>query len=469
MESGVTSLSGASPMAANVVTVGRGVVRRRPGIAAWSGAPSAAIHSGAISMVHESLDGRLWAVGEGTINPFSQRIFKVLPAGAVNLSDHATGDLAGSKRPVIVETELLLVLAAGDSIQRVEFSSEISERLTEEVKPTHVTAMGQRLVANDYLKDTGLIRYSEIAFGDLSWAGHGVWVGSYAGSFEGESNPDAVLAVSTLSGYLVVFGQRTTQIFAQDNEQVFLPISTWNVGMAARYSSLVYNDAIYWLDDKRHFVRATPNSFDILSSRIQKTIDEISVVGDCWAFSVKEDNAEYLVWVFPTDGRAFCYQDGVGWSVWLGWGGTNWKNLNISSHCRRVEGIENLVGTADGKVAWLTNSVHTDLGDPINAYVQTGRMNRGTESIKQCDGVTVALRRGHATQATSTHAVLSYRDHPGRPWRSLPVRLGGSGDLEPVVRFRSLGAYRGREWRFEFSGPDELDLVSVTEEYTVTE
>jgi hypothetical protein len=269
-----------------------------------------------------------------------------------------------------------------------------------------------------------------------------------------------------ITGYLVALGQETLQFFTLDATSVLAPIITYPVGCGAPYSAVTHNDAVFFMDETRRFVKATPNGVTYLSEQIQRTLDESPDVSDCFGFSVKENNAEYLVWVFPTDGRALCYQDKVGWSQWHGWSGVQWTPIPISSHCRRYAGPENLVGTTDGRVAWLTSSVWTDFGEPIRAYVQTGRVTHGTEALKHCSRVSVTLRRGHATASTSPHAVLGYRDDPGHPWQKLPVRLGVSGDTDPVVHFYSLGVYRGREWMFEFSGPDELDLVSVMEEYT---
>jgi hypothetical protein len=82
--------------------------------------------------------------------------------------------------------------------------------------------------------------------------------------------------------------------------------------------------------------------------------------------------------------------------------------------------------------------------------------------------VRLSLRRGTTTATPGPHALLSFRDRPGAWSAPIQISLGDSGDSEVVVSLYSLGVYRRRQWRFEFSDTSvALALVSVTETYDV--
>ena len=84
---------------------------------------------------------------------------------------------------------------------------------------------------------------------------------------------------------------------------------------------------------------------------------------------------------------------------------------------------------------------------------------------KFCRAVYLSLKRGEVTGTTAPQASVSWRDDGGE-WRDpVPVSLGVSGDREIVYPLRSLGVYRRRQWRFEFSGSEELVLAGAEEDF----
>jgi hypothetical protein len=114
------------------------------------------------------------------------------------------------------------------------------------------------------------------------------------------------------------------------------------------------------------------------------------------------------------------------------------------------------------------NSSQTDLGEPIRAYVESGYINHDTDTYKHCTHVRVTLKRGTTSSEDEPQAWLKWRDRPGPYLSQVQIRLGRSAESEPVVQLDSLGTYRRRQWAFEFSGSEELSLVSVTEEFELS-
>lgn len=474
--SGLEALGGASPCAMNVVieppapTGKAGVVRRRPGIRAYSGAYSGIIDSGGIQGLFTTEDGAIFAVG-GT-GP-ERGIYSITAASAPKLGGGIVGTgLRGSGRPIFVETQMLVVIAGGAEIQKVERATLASSRLGGSPPlATHVVGNSSRLLANDPTVDTAKIKYSDIAQGNVTFTGNETWSGfspgpggTVPGFFSAEARPDPLLALYENTNEIYAWGTNTLQTFAPDGQLVYAPASTIEYGISAPYSVVKSDGKFYWLDNQKRIVMSDGRSVSVISEPIQRQLDAMALSTDCWGFRVVSGPFTCLVFVFPSDGRTFVYQDGAGWGQWQGWNG-NWTQFNVNASWLRDYYNAVLVGTLDGRVGELSLDAATDFGNDIRAYVQTGYQNHGTDASKNCLRVHLALKRG--ITATGPLGWLQWRDRPG-PWTGrIPVDFGGSGDTEIVLTYPSLGVYRRRQWAFEFSAGSDLSLVSAIEEFEV--
>lgn len=462
-ESGRQELGGALASAMNVVTDPRGTVRRRPGIATYSGAVSTAVDAAGIGGLHVDGAGRLFAAS--LPNPAAS-IYYVTSANATHL-----GDVDGGERATFAETEILLVMAAGGAPRKVVLSGALPMSDLGGTPPnaTHVIAQNLRLLANDATLDKTKVRYSDQAIGATDYTGHEDWVvtgGTGPGFFTAESRPDPVVALNENTNEVWAFGSQTLQIHVPDSTLVYAPAHTMEVGCGAPYSVIKQRERFAWLDDERQIVVSDGRSFEPISGPIAQDLADMATAADCVGQHLLLGDTSVFAWRFPTDGRTFVYQEGVGWGQWQGWTGTGWKAWPVTAHHQRSESGANIVGTSDGKIGALSFDASTDLGERINAFVQTGFLDRGSSRLKHCREVRVTIRRGHATTGTPK-ATLQWRDGLGE-WESpIDVSLGGSGDYETTVRFHSLGTYRTRQWRFQFDGDVELVLAKVEEEFEV--
>ncbi len=463
--SGVEALAGAGVVSMNVVVDPSGSVTRRPGIMAYSVAPETSVNAGGIEGLFATDDGVLLAASTGP----GRVLYEVAGGSALALQTN----LPGTARPVFAQTEMLVTMAGGREILKYERASH-SVSLLGGNPPlaSHVIAHASRLLANDTQVDRTAVRYSSTFIGNTSYAGAENWsFAPPAGYVIAEARPDNVAAVHENTNNVFVFGQGTLQVYGPDASAVYLPEATREYGCGAPYSVIKNDQAFAWLDQFQRFVISDGRSIKVISDPIAKTLDEIDTYTDCYGYRVMTGNVDCLVWTFPSDGRTFVYQVGSGWGQWSGWNPatTGFAPFSVLSHHLRQDTNVNVVGTTDGYVAELTTEALTDLGSPIKAYIETGYVSRGTDQKKHCQCVRFAFRRGTVTGGTGPQAFFSYRDQPG-PWEpSIPIDLGRSGDTHPVLEFRSLGTYRRRQWRFEFTGTEELVLVSAGEDFEVLE
>ncbi len=463
--SGVEPLAGAGVMSMNVVVDPSGAVTRRPGIRAYSEAPETAVGPEGINGLFCTDDGVLLAV----LATPRRKLYRIAAGSAQLLLDGMPGD----KRPTFAQTEMLVVLAMNNDVTKYERLTGLTGPLGgHPPRASHIIAHNSRLLANDVQVDKTKVRYSDQAIGTTDYSGLENWTfATPAGFFTAEARPDNVLAVHENTNNVFVFGQGTTQVYGPDASQVYLPEATREIGCGAPYSVIKTDQAFAWLDQYWRIQLSDGRSYKDISAPVAKTLEGVTLPTDGFGYRVLTGNVDALVWTFPTDGRTFVYQSGSGWGQWGGFDATtaNYKPFSVLSHFLRTDTQVNVVGTTDGHVAELSTEALTDLGEPIRAHIETGYVSRGTDRPKHCQCVRLAFKRGYTFGSAGPQAWLSYRDRPG-PWEpGLPIDLGGSGDTHIVLEFRGLGTYRRRQWRFEFTGTDELVLLSATEDFEVLE
>lgn len=458
-ESGNEQLAGASPLAVNVLIDGKGAIRRRPGLATWDGFPTTIPEA-------ESVDGIATFDDEVYWVNSSRRIYKTDPttATATNLSTGGpTSFLAGTGRPVFAETQFRLVIAGGSAAEKVDSGATAAERLGgSPPNSTQIVALASRLVSDDLTSSStvGHMRFTRV--GD---SGNETW--DALDFVTAEARPDPIVALRENSNELFVLGESTVQVFSPDPTTVLAPGRTVNRGCIAAASVVVFDEQLAWLDEFRRFVVSDGRSVNVISDPIASTLKEIETVTDCWGFHARVDAYDVLVWVFPSDGRSFCWQIGGGWSQWQGWNGGH-TVFPAKSHCFWSDQDVDLVGLSTGQIAKLDPDATTDLGDTIKAEIVTGFLSHGTDAHKSCDAARFTFKRGEAT-TTAPQVLLSWRDDTGAYCNPIRMDLGTTGDTIFTVEKRSLGTYRRRQWKLEFTDAADFVLAGAEEVFTVDE
>lgn len=462
--SGLDELTGATRLAMNVVVQGE-AVRKRPGLAfLGTGDASDADDEKPVLGLFVTTAGSVYGVQERA--PL-RHLFLVGTNGELqSLSTGIAGDLRGTERPTFAETEALLVVAGGREPQKVILSTNRSSRLAgDPPMSTHVAASYSRLVLNDASGDVrAQFWYSDVALG-TSYTGHETWNSGDADVKQVTGSPDALVALAENSSELFLWGTNSLQTWAPDTDQVYTTVSTVTYGCSAPYSIVRSDENFAWLDQRRRIVMGDGRNVVVLSDPIQNVLDGMDSVSGAYGYRVVDGWLDALVWSFD-DGRTFAFQKGGGWAQW-GEGTNGLTPFRVTAHARSWQ--RNYIGTSDGVVGTISVRNTTDFGDPVQAEVVTGFLDRGTTRTKQCRSVRLVLRRGDTT-TEEPYGFLSWRDDLG-PWEPpVQVSFGQSGDSSIVVVLRCLGyPYRRRQWRFTFGGSEELVLASALEEFEVLE
>lgn len=461
--SGNERLGGAMPVAMNVFIDRAGVIRKRPGIRSIDSAPVDPIDANGLSGIHRCLNGDIYAIGAaGSERP----IYRVSGGSAYTLGGAVPPyGLRGSGRPVFAETEAILVIAGGDAMEKIVFDTGASSRVIDNPPvATHVITQSLRILANDTVIDRTKVRYTSTAIGTTDYSGNEEWTigpSTTAGFFTAEARPDPIVALAENTNSILVFGTNTLEQWVPDSTYRFTRTIALDQGCGAPYALAKREQQFYWMDGYHRIIEGGDGAADFISQDIQQTLDSMTI-SDAFAYRVYTGALDCVVFTFPSDGRTFVYQDGIGWSQWSGWNGSAYTTLPVS--CQ--DGFT-LVGLSDGRIGEYSLEAYTDLGLPIRCLIESGYVSRGTDAIKDCLRVQLSLKRGNASAGAKV--TLKWRDRPG-PWEPpVTIELGSNGDTEPVVDLPSLGTYRRRQWSIEFTGDDELALVAATEYFEVTE
>lgn len=479
LQSGDEELAGASPQALNVCVDGSGAVRRRPGIGAYFTTTDLALPQ-APHGLHATEDGTVFAVAPLQAGSPALRVYRVAPGGVTEV-----GAMAGERRPTFAETEMLLVIAAGQTISKVVLSDPTAVTALGGSPPraSHVIHNALSLLANDVVDFRSMIRFSGQATGTVTYEPHETWsiaeLGG-AGAFTAEAAPDPIAAVGENTNEVWAFGSRTLQLFVPTPSitngvaDAYAVAGTMEVGCAAPYSVVKREGEFYWLDHARRFVKSAGRGTEVLSQGLHRVVQGFGRVNDCYGYRVLVGQVDGVVWTFPTEGRTFFLQEGAGWSDWTAWDPHSGNHLPfpVTAHTYDRVTATNIVGLAGTSVGVLQRGLAEDvLGEdeptPIVASVTTGFLNRGTDARKWCQSVRLSFRRDDSSAPPDVRGYLQYRDSLG-PWEPpIPVVIDGA---DPVCVLNSLGTYRRRQWRYSFSDEaNDLVLVSAQESFSVVD
>ena len=492
-DKGATELGGAIPLIANAIPDASGAARRRPTVVAWSGYSSASLSNTGVGPVLGLVpfQGSLvYATSDGVLNALNPGVeAHGLTSGVVGTSQYYNSLLAGSGRPSFVAGRQLLIAANGAQIQKWDGLSASSARLQNTgatllvgssgyVAPAYpppsaysVVGISQRLVVGNVPGTSGQIHWSGPFEDYESWD----YALGGAGFAQAAAKPDPLVWVMENTNEVFAFGTETLQVFdpaslavdVNDPNNIldFAPNRTQNIGTISPYSIVAVDDNFALLDRQRRIILSDGRTYQDIGQPISNVLRGLTTVADAWGFRMRFGRFDCLVWMFPTDGFGLIYDSTA--SRWAEWrmGGVNEGPVTITSAYNWAEQGVFLVGLSDGTIAKLDDSATSDLGIPVKVEMVSGFTTHGTQAQKHCRTMLFQFKRTWAATAGSGHVRISRRDTEGA-WQIIRDQELSSTPY-PCIQIRSLGVYRTRQWKVEYTGSDELQLVSVQEEFEI--
>lgn len=458
---GLEEAAGASPALINLLVAADGHMRLRPGIKTWADYETGVVTDSPVIgltvwkdyLIFVTADRRLWAwLGVGDV---------------VALSDTtAATQLDGTEPPRFASDRNRVVVAGGGLVQKWE-GTGLSARLGgSPPNATHIVAIAQRFVVavND---NTGIIQWTPPGVGN-----HETW--DALSFMEAESKSDRLVALHSTSNELFAFGTETVQVLTPDPITVFAAAQTVDVGCATAGSIVQVDGAFAWLDHTRRVAMSNGRDLNYLSTpAMDRVFKAIATIDDCWAARVLMGSHDLLLFVFPTDGRTFCYdRNSQKWCEWRSYAAGEWDAWIAGSYLYWPDKNLHLVGLGGGIIGQLDTATYQESSGTIRAVARTGFIDHGTLARKHSIRLQLRLKRGADTNDATTPPIVEvrYRDIPGGAWsRVRRISLGAPGDTKAVQQTFALGVYEQRQWELSYTDNAELVVTAANEKFTVLE
>ena len=450
-------LGGAIPLTSNLLVDATGALHLRPGIAAWSDFGRSPAFDSTVSV--DGVD--VWNGYPIYVTSDRKIHAQIGPGNGIDLSDAtAATQLDGVNRPVICPTRTRVVIAGGGALQKWEgVAFPLSARLGgTPPAATHVVAISQRLVVNP-VGLSGQIQWSDPG----ESPGHETWLGEF---LELESKPDPLPALYQNTGELIGLGTESVQTLGPDPAEIFSNVRTWEAGCPAPYSYAKAEEEFGFLDHHYRIQLSNGRAYKAISDPfISATLKALPRVDDCWGFHISIGSWDLMVWVFPSVGRTFVW-DNTRWSEWAGFSG-GWA---AKSYAHWPDENLHLIGLGDGTIGLLDPDTTTDNGQPIVGEAYTGFDDHGVDNWKQHISTRLMFRRGIGDGSVPPpKCQLFWRDSTGAWEDPYELDLGNPDDPNPVVEVRSLGTYRTRQWRIRMSDSVPLTFIGAIVTFEVLE
>jgi hypothetical protein len=347
--------------------------------------------------------------------------------------------------------------------QRIStFSAGVNEP---PLSATHVVGLANYLVANQSaLPGTN----TQIFWSGLGDTNHITW--NPLNFNTADADPDAIMGIYGNLREVFAFGQKTVQAFGIGADPL-LPFSSsaaLALGCSAPYSPIRNDAEFVWLNETRRFVRSDARSSTFISDDIDKLIRDFGRVDDCFGFRLRLAYWDLLVWIFPTEGKTYAYdQRAQKWFQWRGWNGIDdFAAIRIAAYAFWATGNLHIVGDSLYENLWTLDAAGTsDTGPnlPIVAERVTQHLDGGTGTRKRCGKVRTFVKRGQSAQdATEAFLDVAKSDDDG-PWQGSLLGLGLAGDYQSFLDWYPGGIYYRRQYRVRYSGGVDLAIARMVE------
>lgn len=281
-----------------------------------------------------------------------------------------------------------------------------------------------------------------------------------------ESSPDDIVSVATDNGNLHLFGENSTEMWANSGavdfpfERISGASNEW--GCAARQSVCKFDNSLAFLAKNKMGQVIVARMEGYLPKRIstpelETIINGYTSVSDAVAFSYMNDGHPFLEVNFPSAGRTWLY-DGLS-DCW-----SRLESHQITRHRANlaVNYLNSIVVSdfENGRIYRLNPESYTDNGDPIATEVITRHVNNGNDrmivdmlQLNMESGVGTATGQGSQPQVMLQISKDGGHTYGNEVWRD----FGAMGQYKMRAVWRRLGM--ARDWVFKFRITDPVKRV----------
>lgn len=285
-------------------------------------------------------------------------------------------------------------------------------------------------------------------------------------------NADNIVAMKVFEREIYLFGDVSLEVWENTGSipSIFQRVqgSYKDVGCAAKYSPVFSEFGIFWLSNKRRFVKYSGGSIEPVSTPYDKEIEEMSSVSDCVGNLVKINGITFMLFLFSSEDRTLAFNTANNtWSEWRHYNTTTgeYERFLGNYHCHAEGWGMELVGSKDEAIVHaFSPTAYDDDGAPIRFSLQTGHVDHHSNSQKRCHELSMRVKRGTRELALTPVLMYRWRNDNKQTWSNWHEKsLGDIGESSIPVIMRNLGIYTTRQWEFVVTENVPFSFGSVLE------
>ena len=372
--------------------------------------------------------------------------------------------LPGNGRPVFTDNIETLLIAGGGTPIKWDGVGNLTEDLGGgPPATTHLAFLDGFLFANRRLdsENNKVVQFSD--FEDVeTWDG-----GSF---FSAVAAPDEVAGLTVCQREAFIVGEKTTEIWQNVGASPvpFDRAYIWQFGTSAKYSIIVFDNSVFFLDQDRRVLRISGRELARISQPVEDEFASFETVSDCITSSFSWNDSSHILFVFPSARKTWSIDLANNqWTEWKGYD-NGWirPRINCSFYSRETQ--TTYAGDfSTGRIWKFSNVVKTDAGNVFKRLRKFCQIDRGGSSKKQARVMRINMKRNVATSYTGTlpetnpTLEIRWRDD-GKEWTNFrQIPLGQIGEYRQFVEVHRLGIYQTRQYEIQFSDPAELNIIKI--------
>ena len=298
--------------------------------------------------------------------------------------------------------------------------------------------------------------------------------------FTSEASPDNLISLYVNKRTIILGGTLSTEFWFNDGITPFSRIqgTTTARGLIAPYSSVIVNETVYFLDDKRRLVRLDGTSPVILSTSFDKTIKNFSIVNDLLMDYITVDGRNFVILSFPTEDRTLVYDlQSDTWCEWDFWDSSINSTRRFIGNCYTYARAWNkhIFGRINNSQIYeMSSSTFADEGVDIHFKKITGNIDHGVPNKRKTSySLTLLLKTGVGLGQGGNnlpYLLVRWKDDNKTGWSNYRyVSLKVQGDRKATVKIHNLGSYYTRKWEFKVTDQIPFTMSRAYEEIDVRE
>ena len=340
------------------------------------------------------VDGVYWWANKSKLIVVSGgKIFAASSLAATPTEISSTAVRLNINSPVQFETNgTWLYMCNGGWIVKWNGTDETAALATERPKADSLAYINTVVLANE--EGSNRIRFTEPQ--PTEQLTEPVWSTDF---FTPEANPDALTALRSRWGEVLLFGPRSIEFwyYTGSGDVPFARIEGAYIerGVLAPASIVAFDNSWFFFDSERKITRLTGRQPEVISIPFDKTIRAIDNAADARGFIV--DHRFYVI-TFPSNDITIAYDlYSKSWSKWTWWNTETAQHERFYGQCAEYVpewAAQFIGGRADSRVLLYHQNLVTDFLNPIRLEYYTAHLDWGTMEWKQSDKLLMRLRRG---------------------------------------------------------------------------